>query len=435
MRSDFVDRVAEDRLFMAELARGLVFLPPPDRDGLREALLQPLDAVRFRFEDPAIADEIVDTLLGTQGALPLLQFAAAKLWEARDRDRRLITRASYDAIGGIAGALAGQADQVLASMAPQTQRITRAIFQRLVTADGTRAIAHISELAGLSGDPRDVERAIDLLVSARLLVIQSLGENAGPAVEIIHESLIQSWPTLRRWLDESHEDGAFLEQVRNTARQWDAKGRPTWLLWTGEASEQARRFSRRYKGELGTLEHDYLSAVVQRATRAARRRRGLLVAAFAFLLALVAAAGIALVWIQNAEKVARDQRSVAEAEAERARSAERKVSDQLVLLRDKERARLAEERARQSAEKERESAMNAASRARTEVVAGKERLALTNEQLAAALDRARKEAARSAALAKAERAAKEEAAALLLRERERVKQLEEQKRKISTKLK
>jgi hypothetical protein len=304
-----------------------------------------------------------------------------------------------------------------------------------VTADGTRAIAHISELAGLSGDPRDVERAIDLLVSARLLVIQSLGENAGPAVEIIHESLIQSWPTLRRWLDESHEDGAFLEQVRNTARQWDAKGRPTWLLWTGEASEQARRFSRRYKGELGTLEHDYLSAVVQRATRAARRRRGLLVAAFAFLLALVAAAGIALVWIQNAEKVARDQRSVAEAEAERARSAERKVSDQLVLLRDKERARLAEERARQSAEKERESAMNAASRARTEVVAGKERLALTNEQLAAALDRARKEAARSAALAKAERAAKEEAAALLLRERERVKQLEEQKRKISTKLK
>ncbi len=73
--------------------------------------------------------------------------------------------------------------------------------------------------------------------------------------------------------------------------------------------------------------------------------------------------------------------------------------------------------------------------ARTEVVAGKERLALTSEQLAAALALARKEAERSAALAKAERAAKEEAAALLARERERVRQLEEQKRKISTQLK
>ncbi len=52
MRSDFVDRVAEDRVFMQQLARGLVFLPPPDRDGLREALIQPLDAVGFRFEDP-----------------------------------------------------------------------------------------------------------------------------------------------------------------------------------------------------------------------------------------------------------------------------------------------------------------------------------------------------------------------------------------------
>ncbi|HYU16891.1 MAG TPA: serine/threonine-protein kinase, partial [Candidatus Acidoferrum sp.] len=104
MRSDFVDRVADDRAFMDQLARGLVFLLPPDRDGLREALVQPLEAVGFRLEDPAIAEAIIDSLLGTAGALPLLQFAAAKLWEARDRERRLITRASYQAIGGIAGA-------------------------------------------------------------------------------------------------------------------------------------------------------------------------------------------------------------------------------------------------------------------------------------------------------------------------------------------
>ncbi len=326
MRSDFVDRVAEDRAFMQQLARGLVFLPPPDRDGLREALVQPLDAVGFRFEDPTIAEEIIDSLLGTPGALPLLQFASAKLWEARDRERRLITRASYEAVGGMAGALAGHADQVLASMAPPTRRIVRAIFQRLVTAEGTRAIAHIAELVGLEAERRDVEGAIDLLVGARLLV-QSRGERAEPAVEIVHESLIQGWPTLRRWLDERHEDSAYLEHVRNAARQWEAKGRPGWLLWTGEQSEEARRFSRRYKGELGALEQEYLAAVLQRATRAARRRRGFLVAAFAFLVALVAAAGIALVTIQNAERLAREQRSVAEGEARRVRAAERVVSE------------------------------------------------------------------------------------------------------------
>lgn len=427
MRSDFVDRVAEDRAFMQQLARGLVFLPPPDRDGLREALIQPLDAVGFRFEDPTIADEIVDSLLGTPGALPLLQFASSKLWEARDRERRLITRASYEAIGGIAGALAGHADQVLASMAPPTRRIVRTIFERLVTAEGTRAIAHIAELVDLAAEPREVEEAIDLLVGARLLV-QSRGERAEPAVEIVHEALIQGWPTLRRWLDERHEDSAYLEHVRNAARQWEAKGRPGWLLWTGEQSEEARRFSRRYKGDLGALEQEYLAAVLQRATRAARRRRGFLVAAFTFLVALVAAAGITLVTIQDAERVAREQRSVAEGEARRARAAERTVKEQLVLVREKDQARLAAERERKSAE-------SAASQARTEVVAGKEQLAQTNLQLQAALARARREAERSAALASAERAAKEKVGALLERERERVKQLQEQRRKISTELK
>ena len=156
--------------------------------------------------------------------------------------------------------------------------------------------------------------AIDLLVDVRLLVIQSWGEDAEPAVEIVHESLIQGWPTLRRWLDEMQEDRAFLEHARNAARQWDGRGRPIWLLWTGEAADEARLFSRRYRGELGRLEDEYLAAVVDRATRVASRRRGLVVTAFAFLLALIAAAGIALVSIQNAEKVAREQRVVAEAE-------------------------------------------------------------------------------------------------------------------------
>ncbi len=69
------------------------------------------------------------------------------------------------------------------------------------------------------------------------------------------------------------------------------------------------------------------------------------------------------------------------------------------------------------------------------MVAGKEQLAQTNLQLQAALARARREAERSAALARAERAAKEKLGSLLERERERVKQLQEQRRKISTELK
>src|SRR5581483_2605023 len=97
---------------MEELSKGLVFLQPPDRAGLRDALVSPIEMVGHRFESPAMIEEMLDALGTMPGALPLLQFAASKLWDARDRERRLLTVASYTAIGGISGALATHADDV-----------------------------------------------------------------------------------------------------------------------------------------------------------------------------------------------------------------------------------------------------------------------------------------------------------------------------------
>ncbi|HWU90453.1 MAG TPA: serine/threonine-protein kinase, partial [Kofleriaceae bacterium] len=104
LRSDFLDHVAESPALMAELARGLFFLTPPSRDGLRDALIQPAEMAGYQFESPVMIESMLDHLEHTPGALPLLQFAASQLWEMRDRERRLLTAASYHRIGGIAGA-------------------------------------------------------------------------------------------------------------------------------------------------------------------------------------------------------------------------------------------------------------------------------------------------------------------------------------------
>ncbi|WP_437990225.1 serine/threonine-protein kinase [Sorangium sp. So ce145] len=114
VRADFLERLAEHERFVAIMTRGLVFLRPMGREGLREALMRPIEAARHEIEDPAIIEGFLDALATTRGALPLLQFTAARLWEMRDRGRRLLTRASYEALGGVAGALASHADTVLA---------------------------------------------------------------------------------------------------------------------------------------------------------------------------------------------------------------------------------------------------------------------------------------------------------------------------------
>lgn len=197
---------------------------------------------------------------------------------------------------------------------------------RLVTPERTRQIVDASELRELSPD---VDRIIGSLVASRLVVVHTRGEGEGaPAIELVHESLIKSWPTLLRWLDESHEDVAFIAQLRAAAKQWDQKGRHEGLLWRNEAMEEARLWRSRGKRELPAREQDFLDAVLDLAARGARRKRRTIVGAFVFLVALVAAAGVALLRINKAEHEAITAQQNAVSEQQKAEAAEHSAKDE-----------------------------------------------------------------------------------------------------------
>jgi WD40 repeat protein/serine/threonine protein kinase len=336
MRSDFLDRLTEDRRLGAEVTRGLVLLPPMDRDGMREALLRPVEASEHRFEPPALVDRMVDALVATPGALPLLQFTAARLWERRDRERRLLTEASYDELGGVAGALATHADAVLAGMSPAQTALARAVLERLVTPERTRALVSVSELHALHREPERVDDIVQHLAAMRLVVVERGAEDAGRTVELVHESLIDRWPRFVRWLDENQDDAAMLARLRGSARDWERGGRAAGLLWTGEAAGEVRSWRQRYQGELAPAEQCYLDAVLAAEERARRGRLRL----FGGILATAVVVAIAMAWL--AWEQARARREVAQ-EAARARDATRMAAmrslpgdptTQLALLRE-----------------------------------------------------------------------------------------------------
>ena len=300
LRSDFLDRVAEDPQLGGELVQGLCFLGPPSRDGLRDAIANPAEMAGFQFEGPAIIDDMLVHLETTPGALPLLQFAATRLWDMRDRARRLFTYASYAAMGGIAGALSSHADRVVNSIGARKAPLIRAILLRLVTAERLCAIVPLEELCELSRKPGEVQRLVDRMVNARLLVVQTLEGGKGTTVEIVHESLVNGWPTLRRWLDENQDDVAFVDQLRTAARQWAAKGRDPGLLWRGDSADEMRKFRARYEGPLSDLERAFLEEVVRHGRAARRRMRALVTGGFTLLSLLVAGAMALAVVLQRA---------------------------------------------------------------------------------------------------------------------------------------
>jgi eukaryotic-like serine/threonine-protein kinase len=391
LRSDFLDRVPEDPQFMAELSRGLFFLTPPGREGLRDALIQPAEMAGYQFETPAMVEEMLDHLEHTPGALPLLQFAASKLWDMRDRELRRLSGDSYRAIGGIAGALASHADAVLAGFPARSRELLRALFLRLVTPEQTRAVVSVSDLQELSrepGEPREIDQLVAQLVEARLLVVHASDREGGASVEIVHESLIESWPLLRRWLDDNHDDAVFLEQLRTAAKQWHARGRPSGLLWRGEAMEEARRWRRRYRGELPASQQAYLDAVLSLATRSARLKRFLIAATMALLSLMVAAAAVALVLISDAQKEATRQ-------ARAAQGAEEQVREQLERVQAEVRARLEAEAELKAALAELQRAKDDVERAKDDVEQARDGLEDKNVELAGALKRARRDRRRA----------------------------------------
>lgn len=382
----------------------------------------------YRFESPAIVDDMLAALASTPGALPLLQFAAAKLWDARDRAEHVISQASYAAIGGVVGALASHADEFVAALSTADQRVVRSILLRLVTPERTRAIVALSDLSDLERDPADLKRLVDHLVAARLLMVHAGQGAEGTAVEIVHESLITSWPTLGRWLDAGQEDAAFLAQLQAAAKQWDQKGRPVGLLWRKEAYEEAQRFRRRYRGELGQREEVYLEAVFALATRSARFKRRMVIAAFMLLGTLLAASAVVTMKVRSANQAATTQADLARREAERAREAEKRVTEQMTVITERERLRAeAEQKASQATE---------------QVAESKEELRATNARLQGALadaeqaaQKAMKTARDNAQLAEAIERKNTELERLLVKERERAIRAEKQESKISKSLK
>ena len=432
MRSDFVDRVAEDPRFADELARGMMFLTTPDPAGLREALVEPIEMVGYRFESPAIVDEMLAALQATPGALPLLQFAAARLWDARDRDRRLLTLASYRAIGGISGALATHADEVLAGMDQTARRTAQRIFRSLVTPERTRAIGELAELEQLGDTAR---RVLDQLIAARLLVVQQRGDTGGSTLEIVHESLIDRWPTLRRWLDADEEDAALLTQLSAAAKQWDQRGRPSGLLWQGEALEETLRWRRQRPRELSDRDRAFVDAATALSRRGARRRRTLSIAAFVVLGAIATGAIVGFLRVRSAEQVAEERQQFAE---ERTTAAVNALAKQ----KEAEDARARALGAATAAERAKEAAQSQAAATSASLATTSADLQTSREQLAADNDKLRR-AARDdeEARLRAERATTEAVAARkqaeeLVREKQaKIRALETEKKTLSTQLK
>jgi len=261
VRADFLSRISTLTGLGRDLSRLLYFLRPLPPERLRDVILGPAVAVGARFESDAIVDDLIEaTAQAGSGGLPLLSFALADLWEARDREHDLISRSAVTAMGGVAGALSRHADVVIGAMIAEERGYARSLLLRLVTAMGTRARRTAHELV-VGDSPR---AALDALVKGRLVVVHD-GEPE-PVYELAHECLLTGWTTLRQWLDADTAGRATRERLAAASAEWVRLGRRGDAVWEG------RRLHEAIALDPASLSADDL-AFLAASRRVARRRR------------------------------------------------------------------------------------------------------------------------------------------------------------------
>ncbi|BCH08010.1 hypothetical protein MesoLj131c_22680 [Mesorhizobium sp. 131-3-5] len=234
IRSDFYHRCGEVQGFSA-LKDGLASyeLLPPTGTEIGQIIREPARVAGLRFEENAergrLDDVLQDAAAADPGSLPLLEFVLDALYEA-GRDRRVLTFAHYRALGGLEGAIARRADEVVDLLAPDIQEVLPAVLRALTTAspgDGTITArpALFTEIASTAARLALVRALID----ARLLVSD---EDAGGHVfvRVAHEALLRRWPRAGDIVNTNRNFLETRERLRADAHRWHLENRNRELL-------------------------------------------------------------------------------------------------------------------------------------------------------------------------------------------------------------
>jgi WD40 repeat protein len=237
LRADYYDRPLQYPELGELIRHNTEIVLPLSREELEQAIGGPAERAGLDLE-PGLIPAISGDVRQEPGALPLLQYALTELFDQRQDGA--LTLAAYEAIGGVAGAIAGRAEALYGNLDEAGQEASRQLFLRLVTlgqegGDGlavtdTRRRVQRSELEALPGD---LPAIIDAYGAARLLTFDRDPLSRAPTAEIAHEALLREWPRLKEWIIASREDLGQHRRLAAAAADWSAAGRNSSFLLRG----------------------------------------------------------------------------------------------------------------------------------------------------------------------------------------------------------
>jgi WD40 repeat protein len=216
-------------------------VPPMSQAELREAIEGPASERVLYFEPAHLVDRLIDEVIQTPGALPLLSFTLSEMYIrylARQEESRVtgeaidrsLTTEDYEALGGVVGSLRNRATQEYDRLAEDFadgaayQATMRRIMLRMVAVEGgelgRRRVPRAELVYPDEAENQRVETVLQRLLDARLIVG---GKSEGEAyVEPAHDALVRAWDRLLIWRTEGEDYLPLQRRLTQAADDWEA---------------------------------------------------------------------------------------------------------------------------------------------------------------------------------------------------------------------
>lgn len=209
-------------------------VPAMSTDDLRDAIEGPASVRVLYFQPTELVDRLIDEVIQTPGAMPLLSFTLSELYVRyleRRGDDRCLTLADFEQLGGVAGSLRRRATELYDKLDDPHKATMQRIMLRMVSAQGgelSRRRVPKSELVY----PRDVEneRVSNILtgLSEARLVVEGKELDGDGYVEPAHDALVRGWDKLLAWTRREQEQLIMCRLLTPAANDWRANQGGTW---------------------------------------------------------------------------------------------------------------------------------------------------------------------------------------------------------------
>ena len=242
LRTDFYGEVTVHREMSAAISGSHELVPAMSGADLAVAISEPAKRRGLNLPE-TIVDSLVRQATDNPSALPLVQHALFRLWNALAEagDDAAEERMAYSIVSNLGGAIAATAEETMAALASKSARdIAWTAFLRGVQlgegAKDTRRRVAFAEIVPSDKSVEEVREALRPFVRERLLTLGGVADDLStPWLEITHEILITNWPGLRTRISDGRSAERLARRAQEAADRWR---RNEGGLWQGRDLDQ-----------------------------------------------------------------------------------------------------------------------------------------------------------------------------------------------------